>query len=128
MPNLCIVQVDAKGTTKVAECDKYIIGESLDVAAYALKCAQLHIDNEGGLVHLASQLGTKCTVLFGPTPISYYGYKENINIQAGNCHNCYWLTGNFVSCYRRMKKPECMYSITPEMVMEKVEEYFKGAR
>ena len=93
---------------------------------YILRGAAFHLDIEGGLVHLASQLDTKCVVLFGPTPIAYYGYQTNINIQAGECHGCYWLENDYQQCYRRMAKPECMHAITPELVMERVRSELGG--
>ena len=81
-----------------------------------LRQSVLHIDIDGGLVHLATHMGTKCIVLFGPTPVSYYGYEENINLKAGNCHECYCLYPETNRCARDMEQPECMYSITPEAV------------
>ena len=71
----------------------------------------------------ATQLGTKCIVLFGPTVREYYGYEQNINIQAGNCHNCWGLYSDVNRCARDLKEPECMYAITPDMVMRHLEEY-----
>ena len=55
----------------------------------------------------------------------YYGYEENINIEEGNCHGCHCLYDGFDVCAKGMEKPECMWGITPEMVMERVEEYME---
>ena len=120
-PEIAVVQVGGKGFPEIPGCDVHILGQSLELVKYVLKASMLHIDIEGGLVHLATQLGTRCVVLFGPTPLHYYAYKENINLQAGNCHNCIWYQGSNWRCYRHMKEPECMYAITPELVMEHVE-------
>jgi ADP-heptose:LPS heptosyltransferase len=49
----------------------------------------MHIDDEGGLVHMATALGTKCAVLFGPTPVGIFGYEQNINICADTCKECF---------------------------------------
>jgi ADP-heptose:LPS heptosyltransferase len=116
-----VVQLGAAGTLQIKNVDAYFLGENLELVKYILRGSMLHIDKEGGLVHLATQLGTKCIVCFGPTQVEYFGYDENINIMAGNCHGCHCLYDGFDVCARGMERPECMWSITPEMVMDKVE-------
>ena len=98
-------------------------GVSWPCVAEILRHSLLHIDIEGGLVHLASQIGTKCIVLFGPTQIEAYGYANNINLRAGNCHNCYGLYQDINTCARGLSDPECMMSITPEMVLTAARKY-----
>lgn len=71
-PDIEIVQVGASGNAKIRGVDKYILGESLEVTKWILKGSILHLDCEGGLVHLATQLDTKCAVVFGPTPKHFY--------------------------------------------------------
>lgn len=122
-PDIEVVQIGSADCMRVAGTDHVVCGESFDVVAEILRHAMFHLDIEGGLVHLATQLGTKCIVLFGPTPVSYYGYEENINLKAGRCHECYCLYPEINRCARDMAEPECMYSITPEMVMEAVRSY-----
>ena len=124
-PNIKVVQVGSAGTLPIGGVDEYFIGESLELVKYILKGSMLHVDKEGGLVHLATQLGTKCVVCFGPTPLEYFGYDENINILAGECHGCYCLYDGFDVCARGMEKPECMWGITAEMVMERVSGIFQ---
>lgn len=121
-----IIQLGLAANYRIKGVDKYVFGESIELTKYILKNSLLHIDCEGGLVHLASQLGTKCVVLFGPTPIHYFGYQENFNITSNVCGDCYYLDNDFSKCIRNLEKPECMYSITPEMVMKKVEEYINS--
>lgn len=125
-PEYQLVQVGAKDNTKIAGVDYYAIGLDLEISKYILKYSMLHIDCEGGLVHLATQLGTKCVVMFGPTHISYYGYKENINIIADNCCcECrHLIVGH--ECMRGLNKPECMYKISVEQVFEKIKTYMDG--
>lgn len=127
-PTVQVVQLGAADTLRVDGADAYFMGESLELVKYILLHSQLHIDKEGGLVHLATQLGVKCVVCFGPTQEWFFGYSENINIKAGNCHGCHCLYDGFDVCARGMDKPECMWSITPEMVMERVKEYIDEAR
>lgn len=122
-PDVFVIQTGMKDSERIEHCDRYILGESIELIKFILRDATLHVDIEGGLVHLATQLGTKCVVLFGPTPVKYYGYDVNINIVSEKCKNCYWFVADCISCYRGMKKPECMDSILPMTVMEKVEEY-----
>ena len=125
-PKIKIVQLGDKLADHITGCDKYILGENLELVKYVLKNSLLHIDIEGGLVHVATQFKTVCIVLFGPTPLEAFGYKGNINLRAGNCHNCVCLESNVYKCARGMNPAPCMLAIKPEMVMEKVVEYLKG--
>lgn len=77
----------------------------------------------GGIVHLASQIGTKCAVLFGQSPLHYYGYKNNINIQVGKCQGCVQCCKDVTACLRKMDNPECMELITADIVLKKIEKY-----
>lgn len=120
-----VIQVSGKDAHSVQGADYKLIGKPLELTAHILKHALFHMDIEGGLVHLATQLGTKCIVLFGPTQEKYFGYEQNINIKAGTCHDCYGMWYDINRCARDMNEPECMYSITPEMVMERVDECLK---
>lgn len=123
--NISIVQIGAEGCYKLHGVDRYILGQSLEVSKYVLKESILHIDCEGGLVHLATQLGTKCVVLFGPTPVHFFGYKENINILSEKCNGCYYIDENFAVCAKALDEPECMRAILPERVMEAVTTYIE---
>lgn len=124
-PALPVVQLGAAEAERIEGVDYYMLGKPFALAEHILADAAFHIDTEGGLVHLASQLGTKCIVLFGPTWEKYYGYENNVNIKAGTCHDCCGVYPDANQCARGMKEPECMYNITPEMVMEKVEKHFR---
>lgn len=119
-----VVQLGSKDAERIAGGDKYILGESFELVTHVLQNSMLHVDIEGGLVHLATQLGTKCVVLFGPTPEFYYGYEENINIKVGNCHDCCGIYLDSNRCARGLEEPECMYGITPEIVIDNVKKYF----
>lgn len=86
--------------------------------------AEFHIDTEGGLVHIARAVRTRSVVLFGPTPVDFFGYKENINIETlSGCRACWW-TSDFWwrECPQGYElPPQCMAGITPDMVMDGVE-------
>ncbi|MBE6099331.1 MAG: hypothetical protein E7197_04685 [Anaerovibrio sp.] len=123
-PKIEVVQLGVQDAERISSVDRYVLGESFELVTHILDNSLLHVDIEGGLVHLATQLGTKCVVLFGPTPEYYFGYEENINIKVGNCHECCGVYLNSNRCAREMDKPECMYNITPEIVMERIDDYF----
>ena len=123
-PGVSIIQVSGKAFPEIEGVDHAFIGKNLELVKYILKGSFFHLDIEGGLVHLASQLGTRCIVLFGPTHLQYYAYKGNVNIQAGDCQECCWMIEDIRRCYRKLAEPECMYKITPEIVMDNVEKYF----
>lgn len=125
-PHIGVVQLGGKDAVKIKGCDAYMFGRDFALVGHVLKNSLFHIDIEGGLVHIASQLGTKCIVLFGPTVAEYYGYENNINIRAGSCHNCWGLYGDMNKCARGMEHPECMYAITPEMVYAQAEKELRN--
>lgn len=122
-PGITLVQLGTSSSAIINGIDKFVQGESLETVKFVLMHSSLHIDCEGGLVHLATQLGTKCAVLFGPTPESYFGYRENINICADVCRPCCYVYDDFTLCARNQKAPECMLAITPSMVMEAIRDY-----
>lgn len=122
-PKVEIVQLGDSSADRVSGADRYIFGADMELVKYILLNTLLHIDCEGGLVHLASQLGTKCIVLFGPTQVDYFGYPNNINIISDKCHGCYGLYDTAYKCARSLNEPECMYSITPETVMKHTDAY-----
>lgn len=123
-PFVKIVQVEATENNKInTNIDYNLLGKHIEYAKHVLNKSILHISTEGGMVHLASQLNTKCAVLFGQSPIHFYGYKNNINIQVGECQGCMNLSKHIALCAKNMKKPTCMYSITPEIVMNNIIKY-----
>ena len=120
-PEIEIYQLGDKNNTKIVGVDQYILGENLETVKWILKNSLLHLDCEGGLVHLASQLSTICAVIFGPTPLHFYAYPQNINIVSDKCNNCMGTHADWAfSCYRGLNEPECTYSITPEIVLKKI--------
>ncbi len=87
-----------------------------------LKNSLVHIDTEGGLVHLRHAVkGGPSVVIFGPTDPEFFGYAENINIRTDACPvPCEWKTLDWVANCSNKDKKCCMSSITPEMIHEKV--------
>ncbi|MDR0822790.1 MAG: hypothetical protein LBN20_03300 [Endomicrobium sp.] len=124
-PALAIVQIGGANGEDIDGVDVCLRNKTTyNQAAILIKNALLHIDTEGGMVHLANVLGTKSAVLFGPTNKDYFAYENNINISAGNCSNCWWLTNDWLTkCPNGYKQAECMRAIKPEMVLNAVSEY-----
>jgi ADP-heptose:LPS heptosyltransferase len=90
---------------------------SLDRTAYILKSASAHLDTEGGLVHLARTVNTPSVVAFGPTPVGFFGYSQNVNIPPLVCGSCWWTTDQWsVECPRMLPEPECMSMHSPKVL------------
>jgi hypothetical protein len=109
-PDVKIVQLGAKTSAPIAGTDHNLVGKTdLRQAAALLRHAAWHIDVESGLVHLAHCLGTRATVVFGPTPSDYFGYPDNESIPPAACGGCWWITETWMShCPRRFAAPICM--------------------
>jgi len=116
-----IVQLALKDEPEIPGTDIVIRDASFEDVKVILSNSQAHISNEGGLVHTATQLGTRCIVPFGPTPAHYYGYPENINIVSPVCKGCMETTDDwFQRCPRGYESAECMEAITGYMILEKL--------
>lgn len=92
---------------------------SLEDIKIILKNSLLHIDTEGGFIHLRHALkGGPSVVLFGPTNPKIYGYTENLNLRSKSCLKpCEWVTNDWMTrCPRRNNKNICMKSLTPDIV------------
>ena len=119
--DITVVQLGDSNAPRIKGIDRYIFGESLEYVKYVLKGSMCHIDCEGGLVHLATQLGTKCIVMFGPTPVHMYGYEQNINIVSEVCSNCMGLHDMWAyDCYMGYEGASCMKSITARKVFDEL--------
>ena len=116
------VQIGTKTSERIDECDLNLLNRTtLDEVAGLIAGAQLHLDNEGGLVHLASSLGTRCAVVFGPTPSDFFGYPGNINIDPPVCGNCWWMTKTWMDlCAKEYDAPRCMTEQDPVVVASRV--------
>ncbi len=99
---------------------------SLEEIKVVLRYAALHIDCEGGLVHLRHALHAgPSVVLFGPTSPEVYGYKENLNLRSTACkYPCEWVTNDWVSrCARRGNKNCCMKELMPQFVFAQMQKW-----
>ena len=125
-PDLLVVQTGVKNSLELDGADRYAFDCRLEETAILLKNSLLHVDCEGGLVHLASQLSTPCVVSFGPTPSYYYGYPRNQNIVSPVCGECMSVTGQWSKvCPRGLQQAACMTAITSQMILEQAERIMK---
>ena len=122
-PEILIVQIGGKASVELENVDVSLVGKTtLEEVKPILKYGLLHIDIEGGLVHLNSFLYGKSLVLFGPTDEGYYGYPENINLAVHEpCTNgCEGMTEFWAKKCLLADSPLCMRALKPEYVFEKV--------
>ena len=119
-PNLRVVQVGGTTSEPIPGVDLNLIGQTdLKEVAGLLRFTALHLDNEGGLVHLAACYGRRSLVVFGPTPSDYFGYPENINVDPQICGGCWWIDDLWMSrCPRGIGKPECLETQSPEKIID----------
>ena len=117
-PDVQFVQVGTITSEPIAECDLILLDKTtLDDVVGLLAQAAMHLDNEGGLVHLAACVGTRSTVVFGPTPSDYFGYPNNVNIDPPVCGNCWWMTRTWMDrCAKGYSTPRCMTEQDPSVV------------
>jgi hypothetical protein len=123
LPRMFVVQLGVASTSAAIEgVDLNLISRtSLAQTAEILRHAALHIDNEGGLVHLAACLGVTSCVIFGPTSVDYFGYPTNVNIRPTFCGNCFWMTRDWmVTCPRNFGEPRCLSLQDPTAIAEKI--------
>ena len=125
-PGLQIVQMGVSHSRCVSfeNVDTNIIEKtSIDDLKILLKYAKLHLDCEGGMVHLRHAVhGGPSVVIFGPTSVEFYGYSENENISNNACPIwCEWASSTWIDkCVKGHAHPPCMYSTPPERVLESV--------
>lgn len=127
-PNLILVQIgDANQTYEIINnIDLNLVGKTnFEELKCLLKSSILHVDGEGGLVHLRKAInGNESIVLFGPTSLEFYGYSSNVNIKAENiCSiDCQWVSNDWDKLCIKTKSNynPCLHSILPEFVFKKI--------
>ena len=131
-PQYLIVQLgeSAEHCKSLKGIDISLLGQTdWDDLKIILKTATLHIDGECGMVHLRKALHAKASVvLFGPTPVDFFGYEGNINLRAESCpHWSAELREDWeYNCLMDKSQAPCMYGLTPEFVFDSINNYFKN--
>lgn len=120
MPGIAIVQLGGETGSDLTGVDYNLKGKlSFKDSLSILAGSSLHIDTESGLVHAATAFGVKCIVMFGPTNIQWFAYPENINIEPGECGNCWCSTDTWMdTCPVGYVVPACTSSIDAKIVAD----------
>lgn len=121
-PDVAVVQLGGSTSTPIAHADFNLVERTtLKEAAGVLSGAMLHIDNEGGLVHIAACLGVRSAVIFGPTSLEYFAYPDNLNLAPPVCGNCWWVNATWMDlCPRGYDNPRCMHEHRPQAIVEAI--------
>lgn len=112
-PDIAIIQIgDQQSGTDIPGISMNLRGRtSLSEASMLLAGARLHMDAEGGLVHLARAVGTPSAVFFGPTNPEYFAYQGNLAFVPDNqCMGCSWTTNTWMAICPLGKSTICMDS------------------
>ena len=120
-PELKVVQLGTADTSEaITGVDYNLISRTtLAECATILSHSLLHIDNEGGFVHLAACLDVKSCVIFGPTDAEFFSYEDNINVAPKFCGGCWWVTEDWLGqCPRGYETPRCLSEQPPEAIAE----------
>ena len=118
---LPVVQIGILAETAIDGVINLLGQTTLQSAAIIAASASAYIDVEGGIIHARRAITTDpAIVLFGATPITAFGYDENINISADVCEPCWWKTAQWGKTCLAGKDYECMNAITPKRVFKAV--------
>ncbi len=102
---------------------------SLSEVALVIKYGNCHIDTEGGLVHLARAVNQRSVVMFGPTPVEFFGYRQNVNLSPSSCGDCWWIASDWLQrCTRGTLGPECMLEHRAEDIVAAALSVSRGKR
>ncbi len=121
-PDIKIVQLGGTNSPTYEEADVCLVGktEVADLPSL-LDGAQVHIDTESGLVHLAQFLKTRSVVLLGPSAPHFFAYAKNENLSAGDCHGCMWTTADWMmKCPVGHSPAPCVEAIRAQEVLAAV--------
>jgi len=120
--DLFFVQLGASTSVEIAGTDLNLVGKTnLRQATSIIKDAACHLDNERGLVTIASCFGTPCVVVYGPSSADYFAYTGNVAVRPIECGGCWWTSDDWiVRCPRGMSDPVCMDKQPPEAIAHAV--------
>lgn len=129
-PEVKLVQIGSGNVYgEIDGVDVCLVGQTtLEQSKVILKYSMLHIDGEGGLVHMKNFLNGCSVVMFGPTNPDIFGYSQNYNLRSSVCTKpCEWVIRGWTEgCMRGFDVPLCMQFLLPEAVFEKVCEHMSS--
>jgi ADP-heptose:LPS heptosyltransferase len=95
-------------------------------AAEIIKNARLFLGPEGGLVNMAKAVDVPSVVFFGSTPVEFFRFKTNINIEPRFCGGCWWSTESYLrQCPLLEDIPPCTDSLDTQKIVRTVQELFQ---
>lgn len=110
----------AENSFELPKDDIIIKNVSLRECAKILKHCKLFIGNDSGISHLASAVGCKCIVIFGPSDPFVWSPRGRNSVKiiwkSPPCSPCHLITKN------RQCDLWCLHSIRPEEIVEIAEE------
>lgn len=119
-PGYKIFQLGSKTSRPIKGVHHNLISKTTITEAFdIISNSRLHIDGDSGLMHAATKMNVPCITLWGPTPMDFYGYRQNVNIKSSVCsHACYGLKEDWNNkCPIGYDSPKCMDAITPEQIL-----------
>lgn len=114
-PDYKVIQLGGLTSRQIEGVDVDLVGKvKLGAALRYLGASKLHVDGDSGLTHAATAFGIPTIAMFGPTPAKFFGYPQNVNLTAGSCGDCWWLTEDWLrKCPVGYPTPVCMDRISP---------------
>ena len=107
----------------------FVINSSLKLAAALIQKCNLFISNDSGLMHIATAMGVKTIVIFGPTNYKRTApYGENCYIVRKKlpCSSCltypFYSTSSAINCKKNTK---CIKEIKVNEVMDKIDKLLR---
>lgn len=105
-------------------CGKFSVGESFAF----IKNTDMFIGIDSGLVHAAAAMDIPSILINGPTSLERWAPRsKNCTVismaDKFPCHPCYLQKGSKKKCRRRT--PDCILAITPEIVINAIEQKLK---
>lgn len=124
-PDLRVIQVGTVTSKAIASADMNLIGATtIRELAAIVQNSWLNLDNESGIVHLASCFDVRSCVVFGPTSLEYYAYPQNINLPPPVCGQCWWVNEDWMNrCAKGHEQAPCMSQQSPASVFAALREH-----
>lgn len=121
--NILVVQLGSQMSRPIPGVDVNLSGRlRIEQSFNVLGRSVLHIDGDSGMVHAAHAMGVKSVVLFGPTPLDFFGYADNYNVAPPECGSCGWTHEDWMNRCALFDEPKCMDGIQPGWIFDLVKQ------
>jgi ADP-heptose:LPS heptosyltransferase len=126
---LRVVQVGAPNEPALPGVDVDLRGRtSLSQLCFVLKGAAVHVDTEGGIVHMARAVHKKSVVCFGPTSVDFWGYPVNANLCSDEYVDCWWINPDWMARAPIQQKKSAMEGFEASEITRVVLQEINAAR